>query len=136
MGVFDAIADPVRRQILGMLADGPCRVVDITDTLAGEHPISRPAISRHLRILAAAGLADVTERGRERHYRLDPAPLEDVRTFLAELGSRPDTSPGARRAGTSRSRIDEEMLDALDTEVYRTRRDRRRAAVDRQEDSA
>ncbi|GAA3696493.1 ArsR/SmtB family transcription factor [Gordonia hankookensis] len=136
MGVFDAIADPVRRRILGILADGPCRVVDITDLLAGDHPISRPAISRHLRILAAADLVDVTERGRERHYHLDPAPLDDVRTFLAALGSRPDTSPGTGPPGSRRSRIDEDMLDALDTEVYRTRRDRRRAAVERQEDSA
>ncbi|MGC4960516.1 ArsR/SmtB family transcription factor [Gordonia sp. DT218] len=136
MGVFDAIADPVRRRILRILVDGPCRVVDITDVLAGDRPISRPAISRHLRVLAAAGLVDVTDRGRERHYRLDPKPLEDVRTFLADLGPRPDELPGAGRAGTHRSRIDEGMLDALDTEVYRTRRDGRRVAVDPQEDSA
>ena len=46
---------------------GPARVVD----LAAEHPISRPAISKHLRLLTEAGLATAEDHGRERHYRLD-----------------------------------------------------------------
>nr|BFF16707.1 hypothetical protein GCM10025730_02280 [Promicromonospora thailandica] len=52
MDVFGAIADPIRRELLLRLADGPARVVD----LAGEHAVSRPAISKHLRVLSDAGL--------------------------------------------------------------------------------
>ena len=51
MDVFAALADPVRRSLLGRLAGGPARVVD----LAAGLPISRPAVSRHLRLLPEAG---------------------------------------------------------------------------------
>jgi DNA-binding transcriptional ArsR family regulator len=118
--VFDALADPVRRAILRQLAGGPARVVD----LAAAHPVSRPAISRHLRVLAAAGLVHGEDRGRERHYRLDAAPLDDVRALLADL--RPARRPP----------VAESALDALDTEVRRTVRDRTRrpaAPTERQE---
>ena len=81
MVVFDALADPIRRRLLLALADGPRRVVD----LAAEHPVSRPAISRHLRVLNEAGLVRFQDLGRERHYRLDPAGLEPVRELLREL---------------------------------------------------
>ncbi|RLV57400.1 ArsR family transcriptional regulator [Aeromicrobium phragmitis] len=111
MDVFAAIADPVRRELLVQLSGGPARVVD----LAGEHPVSRPAISRHLRVLTDAGLVEADERGRERHYRLRTEPLTEVRTFVSHL---------ERRAP-----ITEHHLDALATEVRRTTRDRRRAAA-------
>ena len=113
MDVFEALADPVRRAILRRLAAGPARVVD----LAAAHQISRPAISRHLRVLAGAGLVVGQDRGRERHYRLDTAPLGDVRDLLAALD-------GA--APTRRPPVAESALDALETEVHRTVRDRRR----------
>ena len=113
MDVFEALADPVRRAILRRLAAGPARVVD----LAAAHPISRPAISRHLRVLAGAGLVVGQDRGRERHYRLDTAPLGDVHDLLAALD-------GA--APTRRPPVAESALDALETEVHRTVRDRRR----------
>lgn len=106
--VFDAIADPVRRAILRSVAGGPRRVVDIAD----EHPISRPAISRHLRVLVEAGLVDVEERGRERHYRLRRAPLRFVGQFLSEVDAR-STRP-----------LTEAHLAALGTEVWRVRRER------------
>jgi DNA-binding transcriptional ArsR family regulator len=108
--VFDALADPVRRDLLRRLADGEARVVD----LAAAHPISRPAISRHLRVLGEAGLVTATDRGRERHYALDPAPLAEVGRLLGDLRPR-------------RPRITTQHLDALATEVRRTTRDRRRA---------
>ena len=106
MDAFEALADPVRRELLGRLARGPGRVVD----LAADHPISRPAISRHLRVLGEAGLVVADDRGRERHYRLERAGLEPVTAWLAGL----DPSP----------RFDESALDALDLEVRRTVRDR------------
>jgi DNA-binding transcriptional ArsR family regulator len=102
---FEAIADPVRRDLLMRLSAGPARVVD----LAAAHPISRPAVSRHLRVLTAAGLVDGEERGRERHYRLLPRGLAPVHQLLAALSS---------------VRIGDDVLDALELEVRRTRRDR------------
>ena len=118
MGVFEALADPVRRVILQRLATGPARVVDI----AREHPISRPAISRHLRVLAEAGLVRAEDRGRERHYHASLAPLDEVRSFLAAVQPRPP--------------ITESALDALATEVVRTRRQRRSAVPYSTEESA
>ncbi|WP_377642688.1 ArsR/SmtB family transcription factor [Oryzobacter terrae] len=110
MDAFDAIADPVRRALLTTVSQGSARVVD----LAAAHPISRPAVSRHLRVLTEAGLVTVDAVGRERHYRLRPEPLDDVRTFLDALAS-----------STRRPPVTPEALDALDLEVRRVGRDRR-----------
>ncbi len=107
MDVFAALADPLRRDLLRRLSHGPARVVD----LAAEHPVSRPAISRHLRLLAEAGLVGVTDVGRERHYRFEPAPLVQVNRLLEQL------TPGPP--------VLESALDALETEVRRTTRERR-----------
>lgn len=107
MDVFAALADPIRRAILVRLAAGPARVVD----LAADHPVSRPAVSRHLRLLGEAGLVRATDHGRERHYDLDPRPLEEVAQLLDSL------SP-------ARPPISDQSLDALATEVRRTTRDR------------
>jgi len=74
MDVYAALADPVRRDLLRRLARGSARVVD----LAADHPISRPAVSRHLRVLGEAGLVAAEERGRERHYTLVPEGLRPV----------------------------------------------------------
>ena len=111
MDVFAALADPVRRELLDAVAAQPMRVVDLAD----RQPISRPAISRHLRLLTEAGLLDVEQRGRERHYALRAAPLRQVRDYLDRVDG-PDL-PARLTSGT---------LDALDTEVRRTSRDRRR----------
>jgi len=108
---FAALADPVRRALLEELASGPTRVVD----LAARHPISRPAVSRHLRVLSEAGLVSATDRGRERHYALETTALGPVRDLLRRLTPRP--------AG----RLSAQALDALDTEVRRAGRDRRTA---------
>ena len=104
MDAFAALADPVRRALLRTLVQGPARVVD----LAAAHPISRPAISKHLRLLTEAGLATVEDRGRERHYALDRAGLAPVSALLREL-----TPPFAETA-----------LDGLDLKVRRTARER------------
>ncbi|MGW7230286.1 ArsR/SmtB family transcription factor [Streptomyces cyaneofuscatus] len=108
MDPFIALADPVRRELLRALAVGPARVVD----LAARHPISRPAVSKHLRLLTEAGLVTVEDRGRERHYALARPGLAPVRALLDEL------------AGYSPP-IPESAFDALDLEVRRTVHDRR-----------
>jgi len=115
MDVFAALADPVRRELLVRLAAGPSRVVD----LAVAHPISRPAVSRHLRVLSEAGLAAGEDRGRERHYRLSDSGLAPVRDLLAALAPQ--------------HRIDPTALDALDLEVRRTVRERRTDTDDQEE---
>ncbi|HKE90396.1 MAG TPA: metalloregulator ArsR/SmtB family transcription factor [Gemmatimonadales bacterium] len=72
--VFHAIADPTRRGILDRLRAGPTPV----NALAADFRQSRPAISRHLRVLKDARLVAETKVGRERRYRLQPAPLQQV----------------------------------------------------------
>jgi DNA-binding transcriptional ArsR family regulator len=109
--VFSALADPVRRALLEEVAAAPARVVD----LASRHPISRPAVSKHLRVLADAGLVVARDHGRERHYALVPSALSPVSALLERL------APGA-------SPVTGQALDALDTEVRRAGRDRRTAA--------
>ncbi|WP_295656957.1 helix-turn-helix transcriptional regulator [uncultured Nocardioides sp.] len=106
MDVFAALADPVRRDLLGRLAQGSARVVD----LAAHHDITRPAISRHLRVLGEAGLVAAEDRGRERHYRLERAGLTPVADWLAGLAPAP--------------RFTASDLDGLDLEVRRTVRER------------
>jgi len=113
---FSAVADPVRRELLRSLLAGPARVVD----LAASRSISRPAVSRHLRLLVEAGLATVEDRGRERHYALDPAGLAPLQGLLDDLRPPP--------------RLDERLLDGfdgLDLEVRRTVRDHRAEAPHR-----
>lgn len=118
MDAFEALADATRRSLLRRLADGPVRVVD----LAAAYPISRPAISRHLRVLGEAGLVRSTHHGRERHYLLTPAPLGEIDQFVTDLL--------AAGAGPSRTPpITAQHLDALATEVRRTTRDRRRPST-------
>ncbi|MET1058953.1 MAG: metalloregulator ArsR/SmtB family transcription factor [Nocardioides sp.] len=102
MDAFAALGDPVRRDLVHRLSRGPARVVD----LAAEHEISRPAISRHLRVLGEAGLVAADDRGRERHYRLERGGLAPVADWLAGL----DPAP----------RFEESTLDGLDLEVRRT----------------
>jgi DNA-binding transcriptional ArsR family regulator len=112
---FDALADPIRRDLIRQLTAGPARVAD----LSAAYNVTRPAVSRHLRLLTEAGVASAEDRGRERHYHVEPAGLEPVRRFLDELDA-------GRPSSTAAPRIDEAALDALDTEVRRTRRERRR----------
>src|SRR5689334_18390104 len=76
---FGALGDPVRRQILELLADEPRSV----QALADELPISRPAVSRHLRLLKDAGLVDEEPRGTQRIYRVVQAGgLDAVERYL------------------------------------------------------
>lgn len=77
-GVFTAIADPHRRQMLDYLS-----AEELTaGALAERFPISRPAVVRHLKVLEQCELIAITRRGRERVHRLNPTPLLAVRDWL------------------------------------------------------
>ncbi|WP_298750206.1 metalloregulator ArsR/SmtB family transcription factor [uncultured Serinicoccus sp.] len=119
MDVYAALADPVRRSLLVQLADeGACRVADLT---AGRG-ISRPAVSRHLRVLGEAGLVQAQDVGRERHYRLEAAPLGEVVDYARRLAGA-GLAPPVGTAPTPP--VGAHALDALDLEVRRTVRERR-----------
>jgi DNA-binding transcriptional ArsR family regulator len=78
--VFHAVADPTRRAILDQLRAGERTVKEI----AGHFAVSRPAISKHLRVLHQADLVREHRHGRHRVYRLSPKPLREVDRWLAE----------------------------------------------------
>jgi DNA-binding transcriptional ArsR family regulator len=99
-----ALADPVRRELVALLAHGEVAAGDLADGF----PVSRPAISRHLRVLREAGLVTARADGKRRLYALDPRPLRELDDWLE-----PYRDLWARR------------LDALDTEIARGRRARR-----------
>jgi DNA-binding transcriptional ArsR family regulator len=94
---MEALADPVRRRVVELLADGERTAGAIAD----QFPTSRPAVSRHLRLLREAGLVTVREEGTRRIYCLERDSLVALRQWF------------------------QQRLDALDTEVKRGRRDRR-----------
>jgi DNA-binding transcriptional ArsR family regulator len=79
--VFEALADPTRRAILRLLGQQSCSVQEI----AAEFPISRPAISKHLRVLRDAGLVTERQQGRRHYHELCTGPLEDTIATLRSL---------------------------------------------------
>src|SRR5215469_9248796 len=79
--VFDALADGHRREILVMLRGGDLAVNQIARKL----PISRPAVSRHLRLLKEAGLVEEEANGTRRLYRIRDEGVEAVRRYLEEV---------------------------------------------------
>jgi DNA-binding transcriptional ArsR family regulator len=78
---FDALGDPNRRAILEQLRAGDRSVQELADAL----PISRPAVSRHLRLLKRAGLVTDRAEGTRRLYRLHHDGIEAVRAYLEDL---------------------------------------------------
>jgi DNA-binding transcriptional ArsR family regulator len=91
--VFQAIADPNRRAILGLLAKQKLTLNGIAENFR----ISRPAISKHIKILAECGLVKYTQRGRERHCEVKLEKLDEVSDWVEQY-----------------RKIWEERLDALD----------------------
>jgi DNA-binding transcriptional ArsR family regulator len=85
---FRALADPLRRRILALLQQRPRPVEEI----ASHFPVSRPAVSRHLRVLREAGLIREQRSGRQRFYDLVPDELQPARRWLDGLltGSAPE----------------------------------------------
>jgi DNA-binding transcriptional ArsR family regulator len=78
LDVFDALANPIRRQLLMALRAGPRTASDLCNGL----PIARSAASEHLALLRDVGLVRAQKRGRERIYHLDPRPLTEVGAWL------------------------------------------------------
>jgi DNA-binding transcriptional ArsR family regulator len=78
---FEALGDPNRRAILELLGSGERSVQQLADAL----PISRPAVSRHLRLLKDAGLVDEEPRGTRRIYRLHDEGVDAVRAYLERV---------------------------------------------------
>jgi DNA-binding transcriptional ArsR family regulator len=106
---FDVLGDPVRRRILELLADGEQSSGAVTDVVRSEFGITQPAVSQHLRVLRETGFATVRPDGARRLYAVNPEPLRDVDDWLGNF--RGFWAP---------------RLDALDTEIARGRRRRRR----------
>ena len=103
MNALEALSDPTRRQIVELLAERDRNAGEIAD----EFPVSRPAVSRHLRVLREHGLVQTRTEGQQRIYSLDPAPLIELDDWLGRY----------RAFWTNR-------LDALDTQIKRARRAR------------
>jgi DNA-binding transcriptional ArsR family regulator len=114
---FTVLADPLRRQVVELLAEGPVTAGDI----AARFPITRPAVSRHLRVLRESGLVESAVQGQHRVYTLRRAGLAELDRWLDRF--RPLTTDAAPAGPAAR-------LDALDTELHRGRRARRAATAD------
>ena len=79
MEALNALADPIRREIVEVLMDRP----EDAGTLAARFPVSRPAVSRHLRVLREAGLVRVEADAQRRVYHAEVEPLREVDEWLA-----------------------------------------------------
>jgi DNA-binding transcriptional ArsR family regulator len=77
-GALDALGDPTRREIFELLQTGPHAVRELADEL----PVSRPAVSQHLRVLKEAGLVTERRDGTRRIYRVDPGGLGELRAYF------------------------------------------------------
>ncbi|KHL11105.1 DNA-binding transcriptional ArsR family regulator [Mumia flava] len=122
--LFDALGDPVRRVVLGLVSAGETPAGEIVAAVQQHAPMSQPAVSQHLRVLRDAGLVSVRADGTKRLYAVDPEAVSRARAWLESLV---DPLAGI-----------EQPLDALATEVARGRRAARRAApaATRAEDAA
>lgn len=80
---FSALADPTRRDIFERLARRPSAVGELAEAL----PVSRPAVSQHLRVLRDAGLVSDTRDGSRRVYRVDPHGVAGMREYLDRFWS-------------------------------------------------
>ncbi|MFF9813160.1 ArsR/SmtB family transcription factor [Streptomyces sp. NPDC014006] len=108
MHAFDVLADPVRRRILELLAEGEMTAGAVADVVRVEFGISQPGVSQHLKVLRENGFATVRAAGARRLYAVDSEPLRDIDAWLDRF----------RRFWTPH-------LDALATELARGRRERR-----------
>lgn len=78
MDVFEALADPTRRQIVAMLAKGERSAGDI----ANRFPIAGPSVSRHLKVLRDSGLISFRKDAQSRLYQLEPGVLDETRQWM------------------------------------------------------
>lgn len=77
---FNAVAEPRRRQILDLLAQGERPVNDLVARLA----MAQPLVSKHLRVLREVGLVEVRDEGRQRMYRLNARPLKPIHDWVRD----------------------------------------------------
>lgn len=84
MNRWTALGDPTRRSIFKRLVEHPCSVGE----LARDLPVTRPAVSQHLKVLRDAGLVADTRSGKQRIYRVDPEGLAKLRAELDVFWSR------------------------------------------------
>ena len=92
---FRALSDPTRREIVSLLAAGPLPV----RVIAGHFPaISRPAVSKHLRVLREGGLVSEERSGRERYYSLDLGAIGETLDWMEDIDARAAKAAGAAGA--------------------------------------
>ena len=82
--VLDALADPTRRAVFERVAEAPAAVGEI----ARDMPVSRPAVSQHLKVLKDAGLVTESAQGTRRIYRIDPRGIGAMREWLDRFWAR------------------------------------------------
>lgn len=78
--VFQAIADPTRREIIGLLANKALTLNGVAENF----PVSRPAISKHIKILTQCGLVVIKQQGRERYCQVDFNKLKEVSDWVTQ----------------------------------------------------
>jgi DNA-binding transcriptional ArsR family regulator len=98
--VFAALADPTRRAVLQSLSARPELTVS---RLAGELPVTRQAVAKHLATLHRAGLVQAHREGREIRYEVTPAPLAEAMDWMADVGGRWDARLARLAARASRA---------------------------------
>jgi DNA-binding transcriptional ArsR family regulator len=84
--VFQALADPTRRELLRRLSKTPGTATELSDRL----PITRQAVAKHLSALHEAGLVTPERSGREVRYRLTPGPMADAAAWMGDVGAQWD----------------------------------------------
>ena len=98
--VFEALADPTRREVIARLSRGPASATELSAAL----PVTRQAVSKHLAALYVAGLVDAERDGRTKRYRLTPAPFADAMSWMVSVGAAWDARLDALRRHLARSR--------------------------------
>lgn len=113
---FDVLGDPVRRRILDLLAEEERSAGEVVATVGAEFGISQSAVSQHLAVLRNSGFATMRAQGTRRLYALDPTGLREVDAWVRRF-----------------RHLWEARMDALETEIARGKRARRRQRADGQE---
>ncbi len=81
--IFAALGDATRLGLLARLSDGRARSIT---TLLGDSPLTRQAVTKHLRVLESAGLVRSLRRGRERRFAFSPERISEARAYLDDVG--------------------------------------------------
>lgn len=111
--VFQAIADPTRREIISMIAHETLNL----NAVADKFDISRPAISKHIKILAECGLITINKKGRERHCEANFKKLNEVSDWVEQY----------RKFWAQKLDALEDYLEALQTENTKTTKTKKNA---------